>query len=192
MLPLWDASAEMLRDEMALRGFAKFSTFREHFQKLITIMADPRKAKPSIWPSTSAFVLIYDETKAILTHGGDIRRRHGKRARYEPFRSEFHDLMRETVDVLWGRGWNQKVMRTDSVEFYRVALSQQFGGAVEELPDAVLEDCVALWNKPAEAACVVLGHLSGKSPDYIARRLPTLRRRSGAQDRVPKPSRPRK
>jgi len=45
-----------------------------------------------------------------------------------------------------------------------------------KFPDEVLQNCVVLWNKPAEAALTVLASWAGLGRAYLAKRIYTRKR----------------
>ena len=179
LLKAWDMATRRLEIRLLHPTMAREDP-PEGFELLLTIMVDPRRAKAPRSTMTDATLLhTYSKVKALLDNCRTIRRKHGLKGRYEPcpdmFLSDFEEW-KATAEYLWGRGCTEEVIRTDSPRLYQLALCQRFLGTT--FPDDVLDDCATrLWSKPAQAALVVMAHITGRDPDYLSRRFSTIRRR---------------
>jgi hypothetical protein len=87
-------------------------------------------------------------------------------------------MLQEVPDFI-PKPWPGGPVRTDSSEFYRVALRELYGDW--KVPGNVLDECVALADQPAEAAQAVVAAWAGLAPAYFAKRLYTRFRRRSCQ-----------
>ena len=168
LLPAWDDASHILANHQIHHEDPQ--SVAKALETLCTILERPEAAKLSKF--RPFHVEIFKHTKAILAHCMKLRRRHGGRqAQYTPLKATWH------IEPFWFPGdppWPGPPVRTDSQAFYRIALQELYGPW--KFPGKVLQDCVALWNKPAEAALTVLASWAGLGRAYLAKRIYTRER----------------
>jgi len=157
------------------------NTGLDALKDLLTIMADPEAAKPGLKGTT--FVKIFDEAREAFTHCKRLRQRLPPRAKYEPMRKHPAVAVPKTT------------LPTDSPAFYRLALGEVLGTGkggwntyrgelfnADSIQDHHLKKCLPEWERPAEAALILLSQVTGNTVDYLRKTL--SERRTAAKARL--------
>jgi len=168
LLPAWDDASNILAD-LQIRD-ENPQAIVEALEPLCKILERPEAAKPIKF--RPFHVEIYKQTKAILAQCMKLRRGHkGREAQYTPVRLPG---MSSPSGFPGDPPWPGPPVRSDSQAFYRIALQELYGPW--KFPNVVLQNCVVLWNKPAEAALTVLASWAGLGRAYLAKRIYTRKR----------------
>ncbi len=162
LLSAWDDASYSLAD-CQIRDEAP-QAIAEVLERLCTILERPEAAKPvKFYPHHK---VMYEHTKAILRHCRKLSRRAGRLVQYEPLKGPWYV---EPVLLPGDPSWPGPPVPKNSQAFYRVALQELYGDW--KVPADVLEECVALADKPAQAAQAVVAAWAGLAPNYLAKRV---------------------